>query len=125
MRVVFDISARGLRPSAPCSKTAVSIHLWSVKRVAVFMATSDPCNGIAPSPAVIMVEVIEIIAFSLLTEVFFFCVRWVDEYGRRDLCHGSKFTVLSIQLLSDRLLTSDLLCGLTLDNSGITVKECA
>ena len=26
--------------------------------------------------------------------LFFFCVRWADEYGKRHLCHGSKLTLI-------------------------------
>ena len=53
----------------------------------------------------------------------FFCVCWVDEYGRRDLCLGSKFTALSIH--GDYLTTESLCCVGSLNNSGVTVKGCA
>ena len=59
-------------------------------------------------------------------EIPLFCVRWVDEYGRTNLCHRSKFTVLSMHggyLATESLRHNSCRVG-SLNNSGITVKEC-
>ena len=57
---------------------------------------------------------------------FSFCVRWIDKYGRRHLCHGSKFTVLSMHggYLAAEFVSHTSCCVGSLNNSGITVKEC-
>ena len=57
----------------------------------------------------------------------FFCVRWADEYEKRDLYHWSKLTVLSMRsgYLATEASRDTLCCVGSRNNSGITVKECA
>ena len=55
----------------------------------------------------------------------FFCVCWVDEYGRRDLMHAqhSEFSTRGGYFATESLRHTSCYVG-SLNNSGITVKEC-
>ena len=57
--------------------------------------------------------------------IFSLCVRRADEYGRRDLCHGSKLIVLNMRCgyLATESSRDTLRCVGSLNNGGNTVKE--
>ena len=59
--------------------------------------------------------------------LFSFCVRWTDEYAKRDPCHGSILIVLSLQggYLATKSSPDVSCCVDPLNNSGIIVRECA
>ena len=55
-----------------------------------------------------------------------FRASWAEMYGKRDLCHESKLTVLSMRggYLATELARDTSCCVGSLNNSGNTVKEC-
>ena len=59
--------------------------------------------------------------------LFFFAFPGADECGKRDLCHWSKFAVLSMHggYLATESSRDTSCCVGSLNNSGSTVKECA
>ena len=60
-----------------------------------------------------------------MRSLFSFWVRWAD--GKRVFCHESKLTVLSMRggFLATESSRDTSCCVDSLNNSGITVKECA
>ena len=65
--------------------------------------------------------------YSFLAEFSFLLRSRADEYGKRDLPPGSKLTVLSMRggYLASEPSRDTSFCVGSLNNSGITVKECA
>ena len=63
---------------------------------------------------------------SCLQRSLFFCVHKADEYGKRDFCHGSKLTVLGTRggYLATEPSRDTSGCVGSINNSGITIKEC-
>ena len=55
----------------------------------------------------------------------FLCIRYADEYGKRDRCHGSKLTELSMRggYLATESSHDTSLCVDSRNNSGISLKE--
>ena len=68
-----------------------------------------------------------LVSGSLLADISFLCVAWADEYRKRDLNHGSTLAVLSMcgGYVATESSRDASCCVGSVNNSGITVKECA